>query len=661
MRKQICIILLTSFAWADSFAVEAAKKEVDICIYGGTSAGVVAAMAAKRMGKSVLLIEPGRYIGGMTTGGLGATDIGNKYAVTGLARLFYREVGRYYNKFEQWMFPPSVAMNVMQHFISNDNVDVLYQYRIVEANNTNGVIESIALEPDNDKGIPNQIHVKAKQYIDCTYEGDLMAKAGISYFVGREANDTYGESLNGVQLSYWHQFPDGVDPYIVPGDSTSGLCWGISNNAYRAIGSGDSLIQAYNFRLCLTNNATNNVPFTKPADYDSTKYELLARAIPGIGCDINKYLLINWGEMPDDKYDVNNRGPLSTDMIGMNHKYPEATYEERKQIWKDHESYTKGLMYFLTHDTRVPKELRDKVSQFGWTKDEFIDNDNFPTQLYIREARRMISDYVMTQKNCVGDEVVDDGVGLAAYIMDSHNCQRIIIDGMVKNEGDVQIGGFPPYPIAYRSIIPKRQECRNLLVPVCLSASHIAYGSLRMEPVFMVLGQSAAVAAAMAIDNTNNIIQDVEVTTLQNKLISDPYLDNSIPDILVDDMDSNTSRKGDWQMHEGYYYKHSYAQGDRKTKDNEFAFYPEVKYGSKYSIYFYCSALIAPADMPDRMSVSITAADGIKNVYVNPKKHIGQWIDLGCHKLNTGKAEVGVKGELSDGTIFADAIILKAE
>lgn len=659
MKKQICIILLTSFAWTDCFAAAAAKKEVDICIYGGTSAGIVAAMAAKRMGKSVLLIEPSKHIGGMTTGGLGATDIGNKYAVTGLARMFYRELGKHYNKFEQWMFPPSIAMNVMQHFISDNDVNVLCQYRIIEADNTNGAIQSIVLEAaDNTSEL---IRVKAMQYIDCTYEGDLMAKAGVSYFVGRESNDTYGESLNGVQLSYWHQFPDGVDPYIVPGDSTSGLCWGVSTNTCNPIGSGDSLIQAYNFRLCLTNDPTNKVSFTRPIDYDSTMYELLARAIPGIGCDINKYLLINWGEMPDDKYDVNNRGPLSTDMIGMNHKYPEATYEERQQIWKDHESYTKGLMYFMTHDARVPKEMRDKVNEFGWTKDEFIDNDNFPTQLYIREARRMIGEYVMTQKNCEGVEVVHDGVGLAAYIMDSHNCQRIIIDGMVKNEGDVQIGGFPPYPIAYRSITPKREECTNLLVPVCVSSSHIAYGSLRMEPVFMVLGQSAAVAAAIAIDKANNVVQDIDVVALQDKLASDPYLDGSIPDILVDDMDSNTLRRGNWQTHEGYYYKHSYAQGDLNTSNNEFIFCPDVKHASNYSIYFYCSSLIEPVNMPNRMAVRVKTADGTKSISVNPKQHIGQWVDLGCHKLNSGKAEIIIDGENSDGPIFADAIILKAE
>lgn len=503
-------------------------KEVDICIYGGTASGVMAAYSAKKMGKSVLLIEPGKYLGGMTTGGLGSTDIGNKQAVTGLAHLFYCRIGEHYNKPEQWTFPPSVATATINRFVKEADIEVAYCKRITSALVADTKILDITLEDSCEPVAKSGLRVKAKQFIDCTYEGDLMAKAGVSYFVGREANEEYGETLNGVQLSKWHQFPDGVDPYIKEGDSTSGLCWGIQTNRLDKTGHADKLIQAYNFRLCLTDVKENQRPFEKPAGYDPSKYELLARATRKMDLHIDNYLLINWGLMPENKYDVNNRGPLSTDMIGMNYAYPEGDYETRERIWQEHVAYTKGLLYFLTHDEQVPEELRKQVQQFGWAKDEFTDNDNFPTQLYVREARRLNGEYVMTEKNCQGTEVVEDGVGMGAYGMDSHNCQRIVTNGMVKNEGDVQVHGFSPYPIAYRSITPKRTECTNLLVPVCVSSTHIAFGSIRMEPVFMVLGQSAAMAAAMAI-NDNVQVQDVNITELRRILLEDPYLQKIKP------------------------------------------------------------------------------------------------------------------------------------
>lgn len=509
---------------------DAEVREVDICVYGGTSAGVVAAYSAKMMGKSVLLIEPGKYLGGMTTGGLGMTDIGNKQAVTGLARLFYRRIGEHYNKFEQWTFPPGVATKMMNRFVSDANLEVLYYRRITDASVRNKKIETVTLENSCQPDDKPLLKVRAKQFIDCSYEGDLMAKAGVSYFVGREDSTEYGESLNGVQMSVWHQFPDGVDPYLTEGDSTSGYCWGISQNTLKETGSADKLVQAYNFRLCVTDSVENLRPFEKPANYDPARYELLARAIRKMDLHIDNYLLFNWGIMPDHKYDVNNRGPLSTDMIGMNYDYPEGDYATRERIWQEHVEYTKGLLYFLTHDDRVPAELRDQVARFGWAKDEFTDNDNFPTQLYVREARRMNGEYIMTQKNCQGVETVADGVGLAAYGMDSHNCQRIVTNGMVKNEGDVQVHGFPPYPIAYRSLTPKREECENLLVPVCVSSTHIAFGSIRMEPVFMVLGQSAAIASSLAIDGKTTV-QEVDVEQLQKILKENPCLDGSTLEI----------------------------------------------------------------------------------------------------------------------------------
>lgn len=521
------------------------QLDVDVCVYGGTAAGVMAAYSAKKMGKSVLLIEPGKYLGGMTTGGLGWTDFGNKEAVSGLALDFYRTVGRYYGKEEEWRFAPSVASKALQEYVDEADLDILFQKRIVGAEKSEKTLEAIKLEDSFNRPVKT-LSVKAKVFLDCTYEGDLFPHAGVSYHVGRESADTYGESLNGVQLypeelpddidsikvNYFsrppvnrHQFPDGVDPYVEKGYPESGLLWGISDEELAPNGSGDDKIQAYNFRVCLASDKENQAPITKPENYDPENYELLLRLIEEQeSTDINDYLLIRW-TMPDGIIDVNNKGGFSTDMIGMNHEYPEADYETRARIWKAHEDYTKGLLYFLGHDERVPKELRDQMLALGYCKDEFTDNDNFPHQLYVREGRRLIGEYVMTQHNCVGNEVVHDEIGLAAYGMDSHHIQRIVVDGNVKNEGDIQVHGFDPYPIAYRSITPKREECTNLLVPVSLSSSHIAFGSIRMEPVFMVLAQSAAVAASLAIDQ-GVMVQEVPVDQIQTILQNDPLLEN---------------------------------------------------------------------------------------------------------------------------------------
>lgn len=523
-------LLFTTFWLQATPKAEPAVHEVDVCIYGGTASGVIAAYSVKMLGKSVLLVEPGKYLGGMTTGGLGSTDVGHKEAITGLSRLFYRRIGQHYNKFEEWSFPPSVASKVINQFVTDGGFETIYNRRIIAATTVNTNITEIELEDSNTPATSPLVKVKAKVFIDCSYEGDLMAKSGVSYFVGREDNSMFGETLNGVQLAYYHQFPDGVDPYKIEGDPSSGLCWGISDEPFGTEGTGDKSIQAYNFRLCLTKEESNRRPFERPETYNRDYYELLARTFKKMDSNINRYLLING--LMDNKYDVNNRGPLSTNMLGMNHEYPEGSYEKRAEIWDAHKEYLKGYLYFLSTDESVPADLRTEVNKWGWAKDEFIDNDNFPTQLYIREARRLHGEYVMTQKNCQGVEVVEDKVGMASYAMDSHNCRRVVVNGMVKNEGDVQVILSNPYPISYRSITPKREECENLLVPVCVSSSHIAYGSIRMEPVFMILGQSAAVAASMAIDG-NVPVQEINVQDLMKKLEEDPYLNGTPPEEIV--------------------------------------------------------------------------------------------------------------------------------
>jgi hypothetical protein len=514
-------------------ACSTTEFQADICIYGGTSGGVVAAYASSQLAKSAILVEPSAHLGGITSGGLGATDIGNKTAITGISRDFYRKLGNHYGQPEMWTFEPHVAETIFNDMVNKPNIKVVTRYHLKRVLKENNLIKEIILESNESPLWKSRIRIRAGIFIDCSYEGDLMAASGVSYTVGREPNSLYNETVNGVQLLDQHQFPDSIDPYAVPGKPESGLVYGINPAPLLPSGTGDKLVQSYNFRLCLTRDAANMVPVTAPDNYNPEHYELLKRVIAfremkGQQVDLDKYLSII--EMPVNKTDINNNGPFSTDFINNSWDYPEAGYKTRVKIARAHADYIKGLLYFLGHDASVPEYLRNQMLSWGYARDEFRDNGGFPHQMYVREARRLIGEYVMTEHNCRGAAVAEDSVGKAAYTMDSHNCQRVVVNGMVKNEGDVQIGGFPPYPISYRSITPKRTECTNLLVPVCLSASHIAYGSIRMEPVFMVLGQSAAMAASMAIDN-KCAIQEIDVKALQDKLVNDPLLDGGKPSL----------------------------------------------------------------------------------------------------------------------------------
>jgi hypothetical protein len=531
--KNISCLLLSVCMLLDYPALvqpgKATAHTADICIYGGSSAGVLAAYAAAKCGNSVILIEPGKMIGGLTTGGLGKTDAGIKEAITGLSLQFYQRVAKKYGlpSGEQWTFEPRVALEVMQDYISEEKVTLLMETQLSKVEKKGPVIRLVKLKNTRTGAI---VSVSAKQFLDCTYEGDLMAMARVSHFVGREDNNVYNETLNGFQLpeyhkqSGYHQFPDGISPYKVPDHPSSGLVWGITKHKAQPAGTGDKKVQAYNFRICLTDSAENRIPITRPEDYDSTRYELMARlfeAQPAMR-NINHYFI--WSLMPNRKTDINNRGGFSTDMMGMNYDWPEASYTKREKLLQEALSYTKGLLYFMTTDKRVPDTLQAFIRQWGYPKDEYEQFDHFTPQLYVREGRRMIGEYVMTEHNCRGEAKVDDGIGLASYGMDSHNCDRIVVNGMVKNEGNVEVRVAHPYAISYRSITPKQKECTNLLVPVCLSSSHIAYGSIRMEPVFMVLGQSAAMAASLAIAK-DIPVQKVSVTELQQWLHTDPYLE----------------------------------------------------------------------------------------------------------------------------------------
>lgn len=656
-------------------------RKVDICIYGGTSAGLVAAYTAKQMGKSVMVIEPGKYLGGLTSGGLGATDIGNKFAITGLAKEFYRRIGSHYGKFEQWTFEPHVADKVFADMIREAKLDIIKNHRLIDLKKGDGYIREITVEvSDKPDGKTNK-KIQAKMFLDCTYEGDLMAKAGVSYTVGREDNSQYGETYNGVQLSEYHQFPDGIDPYVVLGRPESGLVYGISDGSMQPQGKGDKLVQAYNFRLCLTQDKNNQIPFSRPENYNSAHYTLLARVIAKEGWKgirgtfttakvSGQTEVRNTGnflikDMPNGKTDFNNFGGFSTDMIGMSHEYPEADYATRKKIWKAHEDYTKGMLYFLTTDKSVPESVRKDMQSWGYARDEFKDLGGFSNQLYVREARRMIGELVMTQKHCEGVETVNDAIGMAAYGMDSHNCQRIVVNGMVKNEGDVQKRVLQPYPISYRAIVPKQSECRNLLVPVCLSASHIAFGSIRMEPVFMVLGQSAATAAVLAIDK-GIPVQQVNVQQLQARLTGDPLVNGRPREILVDNDDEQlVTISSDWTRVRGGYGKSMLLNKAAFTESSSVKFMPEIKQEGKYEVYVYI-----PETRDISSHVTFNVFDGKKSSPVILKTadikklglSSGEWVPAGIYSLPAGrKAFLEISGHGADAQVIADAVIFKPQ
>ncbi len=516
--------------------------QADVIIYGGTSAGVIAAVEVAQSGKSVVIVSPDIHPGGLTSGGLGFTDTGRKETIGGLTRNFYHRI---YNRYQQdetwrwmkkeeygnkgqgipaidgdmrtmWIFEPHIAEQVFEELIQENNIPV---YRDEWLDRKNGLVKNngkiVSLTTLSGKVF------KGKMFIDATYEGDLMASAGVSYHTGREGTDVYGEEWNGVQTNVFHHrhhfnvLSKPIDPYWVPGDPSSGLLPRISPDPPGKKGAGDHRIQAYCFRVCMTDHPDNRVPFPKPEEYDSTQYELLVRIFD-----------TGWREwfdkfdaIPNRKTDTNNHGPFSSDNIGMNYDYPEATYERRREIIKEHENYQKGLLWFVANDPRVPQEIQTKMKQWGLAKDEFKDNGHWPHQIYVREARRMIGKFIMTENELLKRTPTPESVGMGSYTIDSHNVQRYVTEeGRVHNEGDIGVGLPGPYEISYGALVPRKNECENLLVPVCASASHIAFGSIRMEPVFMILGQSAAVAACMAIDD-GIAVQDVEYKKLKNMLL----------------------------------------------------------------------------------------------------------------------------------------------
>jgi hypothetical protein len=505
------------------------QLSVDLCIYGGNAAGVAAAVTARKRGLSVALLQPGQHLGGMTSGGLGWTDFGRKHVIGGLSRSFYREVGKHYGLEEEWQFEPGVAEAIFDRWIDEYDVMLRREQYVDQVEMYGNRIHAITLL--------GGLRVQAALFMDCSYEGDLMAKAGVNYHVGREANSIYGESLNGIQIREKHQFNSPVDPYLVAGDPSSGLLPQVEDlDLTQKQGEGDHRVQAYNFRVCMTDDPELKVDWQKPENFDPQQYVLATRWFQSEKDAFNEQLrdfdgetrIAKFDQFPNKtpggyhKTDTNNHGAVSSDFIGANWGWPEADYAERERLFQAHVTYQQGLYWHLANSEEIPQRYRELYQRWGLPKDEFTDTGHWPHQLYVREARRMIGDYVITEHDCHKKSVAEDSVGMGSYTMDSHNCTRFVKveDGQARvlNEGDVQVPPTDPYPISYRSIVPAKGQCENLFVPVCFSASHIAYGSARMEPVFMVMGESAGIAAALCLSK-NCTVQDLPYGDLEPELV----------------------------------------------------------------------------------------------------------------------------------------------
>lgn len=685
------------FVWLLALTT-AQAADYDLVVYGGTSAGVIAAVQAKKMGKTVVIVGPDKHLGGLSSGGLGFTDTGNKAVIGGLSRDFYHRVWKEYQQPEtwkwqksteygnkgqgtpaidgenrtMWIFEPSVAERVFESYVKDFDIPV---HRDEWLDREKGVkkegarITSITM-------LSGKTYT-GKMFIDATYEGDLLAAAKVDYHVGREANSVYGEKWNGVQvgvLHHRHHFgavKEKISPYVVPGDPKSGVLPRISTEPPGEYGSGDKRVQAYCYRWCASNHPENRVPFPKPEGYDPKQYELLVRIYEaGWRETFDKF-----DPIPNHKTDTNNHGPFSTDNIGMNYDYPEATYERRKEILDEHRTYQQGWLYFVANDPRVPKNVQEKMRTYGLPKDEFKDNGNWPHQIYVREARRMIGQFVMTENELTKKKPTPDSVGMGSYTIDSHNVQRYITpEGYVQNEGDIGVG-ISPYAIAYGSLVPKKAQCENLLVPICVSSTHIAFGSIRMEPVFMILGQSAATAAVMAIDD-KQAVQDVPYEKLRAQLLKDgqvleyaaaastpkagkDYVDpKKLGGIVVDDDDAKLA--GDWKNSSaaGNYVGNGYRHDDNVNDGKSIArFEATIPKAGKYEVRL---AYPPNNNRSSKVQVEVQGSASPAVLEINQRKEPpidGRFVSLGEFDFDKDSlAVVIISNAKSDGYVVIDAV-----
>ena len=675
-----------------------AQKELmhDIVIYGGTSAAMSAAVQIKKMGKSVVIVSPDKYLGGLSSSGLGWTDSGKKEAIGGIARDFYHRVWRHYQSVDSWkwqkmddygnrgqgspaidgdrrtmwIFEPNVAELIFNSWVKENDLEV---YRDEWLDREKGVVKKegriVSISTLSGNVFSGNV------FIDCSYEGDLMAAAGVSYFVGRESNAVYGETLSGVQTknARSHQFIGKVDPFVIKGDPTSGLLARISNEAPGAEGSGDSKMQAYNFRLCLTQVEENRLPFPKPEQYDPSEYELLLRTLE----KGSKHVFGKFDPVPNGKTDTNNHGPFSTDNIGMNYLYPEASYAKRREIILEHELYQKGYFYFLCNDPRVPEDIRRKMNTWGLAKDEFKSNGNWPHQIYVREARRMVSDFVMTESHLRGLKETPRPIGMGSYNMDSHNVQRYVVQdengsAYVLNEGDIQVNPGGPYQISYDCIIPQKKDCSNILVPVCVSSSHIAFGSIRMEPVFMILAQSAATAAVISLEDQVSV-QDVSYEKLKTKLLNDGQIleldkpnrlalgkgvdPSSFSGLVVDG--DELSFEGDWVKSTSLrpFIGSSYYHDGNGGKGMRSACFPFQ--APKDGLHEILVSYVASINRAGSVRYEMIDEKGLSKVVVDQRKKASTnelWHSLGSFVFVKGKKyDLKVFNEDTEGYVIVDA------
>ena len=661
----LILLLLANTGRADADA-DFLPDSFDVVVYGGTSAGVIAAVQVARMHKLVVLIEPGGHLGGMSASGLGATDHGDSSAIGGLSMEFYQRVYHNYHgggleNPGQWKFEPHVAETVFNEMVSEQNIPVLFGERLdLEHGVTfdGGRIKSIILESGRE--------ISGTVFIDATYEGDLMASAGVSYTFGRESNDQYDETLNGVQVarSSHHNFSYPVDPYVIPGDPSSGLLPGVHDDGPGVEGSADERIQAYNFRLCMTNVPENRIAWIEPEEYDPLRYELLLRHFDAGLTQIP--LHINQG-VPNSKSDTNNRGAFSTDNIGMNYAYPDGDYTIREAIIREHEIYQRGLMWTLASNPRVPEGIRNTMLEWGLAADEFVDNNNWPWQLYIREARRMLSDYVMTECDCIRLSSPADPIGMGSYQIDSHNVQRYVdSDGHARNEGDVQVGLQEPYGISYRAIMPAIGECENLLVPVCVSATHVAYGTIRMEPVYMILGHSAGTAAVISID-TRTSVQDLfypilrEVLIHQQQVLPVTLRPSDLPGIVIDD--SRAEFEGIWEHSVSVrpFVGDGYLHDGNTGAECTVRFTADIHYPGRYEVRFFYTP---HANRATNVRIRIEHAGGTSEMIVNGRETPpidGMSVSLGCYRFTPeNPVVVTITDETADGYVVVDALQILA-
>ncbi|MFV0444989.1 MAG: FAD-dependent oxidoreductase [Planctomycetaceae bacterium] len=686
-RIAACLLLLLVSTPPVSAADRVVADQYDVVIYGATSAGIAAAVQVQRMGKSVVVVGPDKHLGGLTAGGLGWTDSGKKDAIGGIAREFYSRVWQHYQQPEtwrwqaksefgnrnqsppgkdgdsgtMWVFEPHVAEDVYEELVAEFHIPVHRDEWLNRAAGKgvelkNGRIAAITM-------LSGKIY-RGKMFIDATYEGDLLAAAGVNFHVGREANSVYGETWNGIQvgiLHHKHWFLKPVDPYVIPGDPNSGLLPRVSAEPPGERGAGDHRVQAYCYRMCLTDHDPNRIPFSQPQGYDAGQYELLLRVFAtGWREHFGKF-----DRIQNFKTDTNNHGAFSTDNIGFNYDYPTASYARRAEILKEHTTYQQGLMYFMANDPRVPADVRTAMAKWGLPKDEFLDNGGWPHQIYVREARRMIGEYVMTEHDTLDKKVTPDSVGMGSYTLDSHNVQRYVTaDGHVQNEGDIGVGVPRPYEIAYGSIVPKKAQCQNLLVPVCVSSSHIAFGSIRMEPVFMILGQSAATAAVLSID-ANLAVQDLpyeqlRVRLLQDKQVLDLHdpdatLSRDFPGVVVDDASAKLT--GVWSssstkrpfVDAGYQHDQNSGKGEKTAR-----FETELKPGRAEVRLFYT----AMANRATNVPVTIHHLGGATQVVVNQQeKPAGDGLSLSLGSFDfDGPAAVEISNTGTDGYVVIDAV-----